>query len=111
MSNSARLRFISRAHWRSMFRASARRSVDIRIALCHAAQSAQVPAYDLAEVTAAQWVRSLDARVLAALYDVPDNSPFELLAEVSRLGKRTLINVMTRLGKRGSGALPPLGFA
>ena len=52
-----------------------------------------------------------DARVIVALYEVPDNSPFELLAEVSRLGKRTLINVMTRLGKRGSGALPPLGFA
>lgn len=108
---SARLRFRRRAQCRAMLRVSAHRSVDICIALCRMVQPAPVPVYDLAEVTAAQWVRSLDARVLAALYEVPDDSPFELLAAASSLNVRTRIDVMTRLGKRDREALPPLGFA
>lgn len=111
MNKLARLRFRRRAQWRAMLRVSAHHSVDICIALCRMTQPASVPVYDLAQVTAAHWLRLLDARVLAALYEVPDNSPFELLAAASSLNVRTRIDVMTRLGKRDREALPPMAFA
>ena len=111
MNKLARLRFRRRAQWRAMLRVSAHHSVDICIALCRMVQPAPVPVYDLAEVTAAHWVTSLDARVLAALCEVPDSSPFEQLAAASGLNMRTLLDVMTRLGKRDREALPPMAFA
>lgn len=55
---------------------------------------------------AQRWATAVDARVLAALHDVPDSEPLEALAHAALVPMTTLRAALQRLALRHAEALP-----